>query len=107
MLLGFSKKVVLQVARRSRPICYGVMEGQYFCYLQEHLLAEGKNSTDKSAAIFLATCYFQKGGHKNPICHIVVMTSLLTVTENFFVIGFSWCQSDIVNPFSPFCWSEN
>ena len=85
MLLGFSKKVVLQVARRSRPICYGVMEGQYFCYLQEHLLAEGKNSTDKSAAIFLATCYFQKGGHKNPICHIVVMTSLLTVTENFFL----------------------
>ena len=57
---------------------------------------------------FLATCYFQKGGHKNPICHIVVIvTSLLTVTENFFVIGFSWCQSDIVNPFSPFCWSEN
>ena len=32
-----------------------------------------------------------------------MVTSLLTVTENlFFVIGFSWCQSDIVNPFSPF-----
>ena len=58
-----------------------------------NIFATNQNTSWRMAKItrtsllqFFATCYFQKGGHKNPICHIVfvVVTSLLTDTENFF-----------------------